>query len=113
MYFSCTTALGVGYEILNCCLCKILFRFLNLLCFRLGRGGNHGFPLLFGGENGKMFEVVGALFSKFVQSFFFLSANSKPVSLGVSTAKLSQSDLHDLRLFFTFDEAETAGGACV
>lgn len=48
-----------------------------------------------------MFEAVGALFSMFVQSFyFFLSANSIPIRLGVSTAKLSQSDLCDLKLFF-------------
>lgn len=59
-----------------------------------------------------MFEVVGALFSMFVQSFFFLSENSQPISLGVSTAKVSQSDLQDLRLFFMFEEAETAGSAC-
>lgn len=50
-----------------------------------------------------MFEVVGALFSMFVQSFFFLSENSQPISLGVSTAKVSQADLQDLRLFFMFE----------
>lgn len=47
-----------------------------------------------------MFEAVGALFSVFVQSFVFLSANSNPIIWGVSTAKLSQSDLSVLRLFF-------------
>lgn len=62
-----------------------------------------------------MFEAVGALFSVFVQSFVFLSANSNPIIWGVSTAKLSQSDLSVLRFgfFFTFEEAETAGGGDV
>lgn len=72
-----------------------------------------GFLCFFGERMEKCLRLLELCSANLCNLFFFLSANSKPISLGVSTAKLSQSDLHDLRLFFTFDEAETAGAACV
>lgn len=60
-----------------------------------------------------MFEVVGALFSMFVQFIFFSIRKFTSNKLGCEYSKVSQSDLQDLRGFFMFEEAETAGSACV